>query len=91
LTLVRQLAELTLVAVVLTLRALELLYRVNADVDVPALLDVLIELRQFADTTELADDDTAAPRPAPPPLRLSSAPVAPLRVLFGDTARSERL
>lgn len=85
----RQLAELTLVAVVLTLRALELLYLVNADVDVPALLDVLIELRQFADTTELADDDTAAPRPAPP--LLSSAPVAPLRVLFGDTARSERL
>lgn len=55
-TLVRQLAELTLVAVVLTLRALELLYLVNADVDVPALLEVLIELRQFVDATELADD-----------------------------------
>ena len=37
-TLVRQLAELTLVAVVLTLRVLELLYLVNALVDVPALL-----------------------------------------------------
>jgi len=72
---VRQLAEETLVAVVEMLRALELLYLVNADVDVPALLDVLIELRQFDDTTELALDPIGRP----------------LRVLFGDTARTEGL
>jgi len=70
---VRQLAEETLVAVVEMLRALELLYLVNAEVDVPALLDVLIELRQFDDTTELALDPIGRP----------------LRVLFGDTARTE--
>jgi len=74
-TLVRQLAEETLVAVVEMLRALELLYLVNADVDVPALLDVLIELRQFDDTTELALDPIGRP----------------LRVLFGETARTEGL
>jgi hypothetical protein len=73
LTLVLQLAEETLVAVVDILRALELLYRVNADVEVLALEVVLIELRQFDDTTELAD-------PAG----------RPLRVLFGEIARSER-
>ena len=52
----------TLVAVVETLRMLELLYRVNADVDVPALEVVLIELRQFPDTIELALEATG-PRP----------------------------
>ena len=82
-TLVRQLAELTLVAVVLTLRVLELLYLVNALVDVPALLDVLIELRQFALTTELAEDSGArgarnalvgeGPRGAPPAAHGSGA------------------
>ena len=63
LTLVRQLAEETLVAVVDILRALELLYRVNADVEVLALDVVLVELRQFG---------------------------RPLRMLFGEIARSER-
>jgi len=74
LTLVRQLAEDTLVAVVEMLRTLELLYRVNADVDVPALDVVLIELRQLLEITELALD----------------ARGRPLRVLLGDTARSLR-
>lgn len=73
LTLVRQLADDTLVAVVEMLLVLELLYRVKADVDVPALDDVLIELRQFDDTTELALDPIGRP----------------LRVLFGDTGRAE--
>ena len=41
---VRQLLAETLVAVVETLRPLALLYRVNADVDVPALDVVLVEL-----------------------------------------------
>jgi len=62
----------TLVAVVDTLLTLELLYLVNADVDVPALDVVLIELRQFEETTELALE----------------ARGRPLLVLFGDTARS---
>jgi hypothetical protein len=74
LTLVLQLAEETLVAVVDILRVLELLYRVNADVEVLALDVVLIELRQFDDTTELALDPAGRP----------------LRVLFGEIARSER-
>lgn len=74
LTLVLQLAEETLVAVVDTLRVLELLYRVNADVEVLALDVVLIELRQLEDTTELALDPAGRP----------------LRVLFGEIARSER-
>jgi len=73
LTLVRQLADETLVAVVDTLLALELLYRVKADVEVPALEDVLIELRQFDDTTEEALDPIGRP----------------LRVLFGETARTD--
>lgn len=72
--LVRQLLAETLVAVVETLRALALLYRVNADVDVPALDVVLIELRQLPDTIELALDATGRP----------------LRTELGDTARSER-
>lgn len=70
-TLVRQLVEETLVAVVETLRTLELLYRVNADVDVPALEVVLIELRQFVETIELALDATGRP----------------LRTLLGETGR----
>ena len=74
LTLVLQLAEETLVAVVDTLRVLELLYRVNADVEVLALDVVLIELRQLEDTTELALDPAGRP----------------LRVLLGEMARSER-
>lgn len=71
---VLQLAEDTLVAIVDTLRVLELLYRVNADVEVLALDVVLIELRQFAETTELVLDPAGRP----------------LRVLFGEIARSER-
>lgn len=65
LTLVRQLAEDTDVAVVDTLRVLELLYRVNAEVDVPALLVVLMELRQLFDIPEatlLADEPAPAVR-----------------------------
>jgi len=62
---VLQLAEEALVAVV-DILVLELLYRVNCDVD-----DVLIELRQFEDMTELALDPTSRP----------------LRVLFGEIAR----
>jgi len=72
---VRQLVDDTLVAVVDMLRALELLYRVKADVDVPALDVVLMELRQLLDTMELALDATGRP----------------LRVLLGETARSLRL
>jgi hypothetical protein len=72
---VRQLAEETLVAVVEILRVLELLYRVKADVEVPALDVVLIELRQLLDIIELALDATGRP----------------LRVLLGETARSLRL
>jgi hypothetical protein len=59
---VLQLAEETLVAVV-DILVLELLYRVNCD--------VLIELRQFEDTIELALDPTGRP----------------LRVLFGEIVR----
>lgn len=65
-------------AVVDTLLALELLYLVNADVEVPALELVavlLIELRQFEEITELALEPTV------PPGRML------LRVLFGDVAR----
>jgi hypothetical protein len=72
--LVRQLPEETLVAVVDTLRALELLYLVNADVDVPALDVVLIELLQLPEAIELALDATGRP----------------LRVLLGDIARLGR-
>lgn len=61
LTLVRQLVEETLVAVVDMLRVLELLKRVKAEVDVPALDVVLIELRQLDDTTELALETTGRP------------------------------
>ena len=68
----RQLVEDTLVAVVEMLRTLELLYRVNAEVEVPALEVVLIELRQLLETIELALDATGRP----------------LRVLLGETARS---
>lgn len=75
LLLVRQLVEETEVAVVEIDRVLELLYRVKAEVDVPALEVVLIELRQLPETIELALDATGRP----------------LRVLLGDTARSERL
>jgi len=72
--LVRQLLAETLVAVVEMLRALALLYRVNADVDVPALDVVNAELRQLPDTIELALDVTGRP----------------LRTELGDTARSDR-
>jgi len=71
LPLVRQLLEDTLVAAVDTLRMLELLYLVKADVDVPALDVVLIELRQLLDTTELELE----------------ARGRPLRVLLGEMAR----
>jgi hypothetical protein len=72
---VRQLVEDTLVAVVETLRKLELLYRVKAEVEVPALDVVLIELRQFPETIELALDATGRA----------------LRVLLGETPRLYRL
>jgi len=72
---VRQLVEDTLVAAVETLRMLELLYRVKADVEVPALDVVLIELRQLPETIELALDATGRP----------------LRVLLGETPRLYRL
>jgi hypothetical protein len=65
------------VAIVDTLLALELLYLVNADVEVPALEVVavlLIELRQLEEITELALEPTAA---------LGRM----LPVLFGDVAR----
>lgn len=54
----RQLDEDTLVAAVSTLRALALLYLVNADVDVVA-LD--IELRQLLEYVELALEATGRP------------------------------
>lgn len=57
--LARQLLAETLVAVVETLRTLALLYRVNADVDVPALDVVLVELRQLPDNMEDALEATA--------------------------------
>jgi len=57
--LARQLLAETLVAVVETLRTLALLYRVNADVDVPALDVVLVELRQLPDNMEDALELTA--------------------------------
>jgi len=72
LLLVRQLVDETLVAVVAILRVLELLYRVKAEVDVPALEVVLMELRQLADTTELALEVRGRP----------------LRTLLGETPRS---
>lgn len=71
LTLVRQLADETLVAVVEMLRELELLYLVKAEVEAPALEEVLMELRQFPDTTELALEATGRP----------------LRELRGDSSR----
>jgi len=72
---VRQLgAEETLVAVVDILRVLELLYLVNADVDVAALEVVLMELRQLLEAIELALDVKGRP----------------LRVLLGETARGDR-
>jgi hypothetical protein len=71
LTLVRQLVEDTLVAAVETLRVLELLYRVKAEVEVPALDVVLIELRQFPETIELALEATGRV----------------LRMLLGETPR----
>ena len=58
LTLVRQLVEDMLVAAVDMLRVLELLYRVNADVDVPALE---AEERQLLDATELAPEARGRP------------------------------
>jgi len=50
---------------------------VKAEVEVPALEVVLIELRQFPEAIELA-------------LEATGRPERPLRVLLGDTARSER-
>lgn len=73
LTLVRQLVEDILVAAVDTLRVLELLYRVNADVEVPALDMVLAEERQLVDAIELALEVRGRP----------------LRVLLGETFRPE--
>lgn len=70
----RQLVADTLVAVVETLRKLELLYRVNAEVEVPALDAVDTELRQFPETIELALEATGRP----------------LRTLFGEMARPDR-
>jgi hypothetical protein len=75
LTLVRQLVEDTLVAAVETLRALELLYRVKAEVEVPALDVVLVELRQLPEGMGLALDGMGRP----------------LRVLVGETPRLPRL
>jgi hypothetical protein len=57
----RQLEEDTLVAVVSTLRALALLYLLNADVDVNALELVDIELRQLLEYIELALEATGRP------------------------------
>jgi len=71
LTLVRQLVEDILVAAVDMLRVLELLYRVKADVDAPALDMVLAEERQLLDAIELALE----------------AKWRPLRVLLGETFR----
>lgn len=73
---VRQEVDDTLVAVVEILLLLELLKRVKAEVDVPALEVVLIELRQFPETMELALEATGRPE---------------LRVLLGETPRSGRL
>lgn len=67
----------TLVAVVEMLLLLELLKRVKAEVDVPALEVVLVELRQFPETIELALEATGRPEP-------------PLRVLLGEAPRSGR-
>jgi len=58
----RQLVPEMLVAVVDTLLVLELLYRVNALVDVAALEVVLIELRQLLEAMELALEATGRPR-----------------------------
>lgn len=60
-------------AAVDTLRVLLLLYLVNAEVDVPALEAVLVELRQLLEAIELELDASGRP----------------LLVLLGDTARSE--
>lgn len=70
-TLALQLVAETLVAVVEILRMLELLYRVNAEVDVPALEVVLIELRQLPEAIEEALEPMGRP----------------LRVLLGEMAR----
>lgn len=70
-TLVLQLAPETLVAVVEMLRVLELLYRVKAEVEVPALEVVLMELRQLLEAMEEALEPNCFP----------------LRVLLGDMAR----
>jgi len=59
LTLVRQLVADMLVAAVDILRVLELLYRVNADVE--ALDMVLAEERQLLDATELAPEARGRP------------------------------
>ena len=69
----RQLDADTLVAVVDTLCTLELLNLVNADVELPALDVVDIELRQLLDIIELALDATGRP----------------LRTLPGDTGRCD--
>lgn len=74
--LLRQLPEDRLVAAVATLRTLPLLYRVKADVDVPA-LD--IELRQFDDAMEFALEARGRP------LRVLVGETP--RLLTGETAR----
>jgi len=61
----RQLDEETLVAAVDTLRALELLYLVKADVEVIALEVVDIELRQLLEYVELGIEGIGRPTLAP--------------------------
>lgn len=68
---VLQLPPETLVAVVEMLRVLELLYRVKAEVEAPALELVLMELRQLLDAMEEALEPNGLP----------------LRVLLGEMAR----
>ena len=78
--LLRQLPEDKLVAAVDTLRMLPLLYRVNAEVDVPA-LD--IELRQFDDAIDDAIELALEARGRPLRVLVGEMP----RLLTGDTAR----
>jgi len=82
LTLVRQFSEERLVPVVDTLLMLELLYRVEADVEVAPLEDVLVELE---DTTELALD------PIKRPLRVLFGETAWYRSACGELAISKKV
>ena len=78
--LLRQLPEDRLVAAVETLRMLPLLYRVNAEVDVPA---PDIELRQFDDAMDDAVELALEARGRPLRVLVGETP----RLLTGDTAR----